>query len=174
MSRPRLRTIARLRKKYLASPGKRTLRAYLQARAKRGHYDVRFFRYYGPSPKVNAGCRAAATRAYAAGLVPTSTLRFPVGLGSYHNERNIKGEGQGIDFGLIESEIGTDKGRRRMVEFQRSEHWRHRNKKLRHDMIELIGPDNKAVVLRDRETDLIEGTPLETQHDTHVHESYRG
>lgn len=174
MARPKLRTIRRLRAKYLAHPGKLTLRAYLQARAKRGHYDERMFRYYGLNPMVNAGCRAATVRAYAAGLVPTSTLRSPIGIGSYHNARNLRREGQAVDFGLIESEIGTEKGRRRMVEFQKAEHWRHRNRKLKHDLIELIGPDNKAIVLRDRETDLVEGTPLETQHDTHVHESYRG
>lgn len=132
---------------------------------------------HGVSPRVNAGCRAAIVRGYAALVVPTDTLR-PVGSsGSFHAQRNRAGEGLAVDFGNVAGkrpgERGWPTGRKRLVTFQRKEHWRHRNGRLPGDLVELIGPDNELTVLRDRETDLVEGTPLEQQHDNHVHEAYR-
>lgn len=70
--------------------------------------------------------------------------------------------------------IGGAKAARLLANFQLKEHERFHNHKLRHDLVELIGPTNTLVVLRDVETDLAEGTPLENQHDNHVHEAYRG
>jgi hypothetical protein len=66
------------------------------------------------------------------------------------------------------------KAARLLANFQLKEHERFHNHKLRHDLVELIGPTNTLIVLRDVETDLAEGTPLENQHDNHVHEAYRG
>ena len=147
--------------------------------AKRGKYDRRMFTLHGVDPNVNPGCRAAAVRAYAAYLIPTDTLR-PVGSSpSYHARRNGRGQGQGIDFGNVAGkrpgERGWATGRRRLVRFQAAEHARARREAgriERHDLVELIGPDNRLTILRGQETDLSEGTALETQHDNHVHEAY--
>ena len=103
-------------------------------------------------------------RGFAAGLVPTSTLRFPVGGGSWHQARDEKGRGRAVDMGLRPDLIGTLKGRQRMVDFQRSEFsrggafWQ-----------EVLGPDNSRCILKGHVTTLAEGTALENQHDTHVH-----
>lgn len=137
-----------------------------------GRFDKRMCAYYGVSPHVNAGCRAAICRAFAAGLVPTSTKRTGSN-GSFHNARNARGEGMAVDFGLRRTLIGTRKGLDRMTTFQRKELWRYRKERL-HGMIELIGPDNRMTVLKGRETDLAEGTALEQMHDNHVHEAYNG
>jgi hypothetical protein len=160
----------RARREYIQNPTRALLRTYLIIQAKRGKFDRRMFRYYGVSPKVNPGCRAATVRAYAHGLVPTSTLRD--GTGSYHAARNAAGEGKAVDFGLIERHIGTKYGRDKLASFQRKEHWRATKGRIH--PIELIGPNNELVILRGRQTDLTEGTPLETQHDNHVHEAYAG
>jgi hypothetical protein len=45
-----------------------------------------------------------------------------------------------------------------VANLQLKEHERFHNHKLRHDLVELIGPTNTLVVLRDVETDLVEGT----------------
>jgi hypothetical protein len=133
------------------------------------------FDYYKVDPHVNKRCRDAIVRAYAEGLVPTSTRRYPVGAGSNHNARNAKGEGLAIDVGLIESHIGTKYGLEKMRAFQRKEFWRHTEKPgVYGDIIELIGPTNNQIILGGRKTTLKEGTALEDQHDDHVHESYRG
>jgi hypothetical protein len=39
-------------------------------------------------------------------------------------------------------------------------------------MVELIGPDNNLIVLRGRHARLPEGSPLENQHDNHVHQGW--
>ena len=148
---------------------KPSLRVVLAVKARAGRFDARMCSYYGVSPNVNDGCRKAICRAYAAGLVPTSTLRSGSS-GSYHNRRDAKRRGLAVDFGLRRELVGTSKGRARMVTFQRKEHWRRRKGKIR--PVELIGPDNRLIVLRDRETDLSEGAALEEQHDNHVHEAY--
>jgi hypothetical protein len=149
------------------------LRRRLIRTAKRGLYDPRMCAYYGVDPDVNAGCRAFIRRGYAQGLVPTSTTGGTHAPGSFHKQKNALGEGRAVDMGLIESEIGTARGRRRMVAFQVAEHEAHRDGRRTH-MAELIGPDNRAVILRKSETDLAEGTPLETQHDNHVHGAFEG
>jgi hypothetical protein len=133
------------------------------------------FDYYKVDRHVNKPCREAVVRAYAEGLVPTSTRRYPAGAGSYHNTRNSKGEGLAVDFGLIETHIGTEYGLNKMREFQRKEFWRHTQKKnVYGDIIELIGPTNDEIILRDRATVLAKDSSLGYQHDDHVHESYRG
>lgn len=57
---------------------------------------------------------------------------------------------------------------RKQARFQRREYGAWKNGK-RPTMMELIGPDNSHTVLRDASSPLAEGSPLETQHDTHVH-----
>lgn len=159
-----------LRKRVMASSGGDRvvlLRRYLRAKAERGIWDDRYCAYWNVSANVTPKLRAAIMRGFAKGLVPTSTLRFPVGGGSWHQARDVKGRGRAVDMGLRRGLIATLLGRRRMVRFQLAELERHRAS--RPHWQELLGPDNSAAVLKGAETDLREGTFLEEQHDTHVH-----
>lgn len=166
--------LADARKRYVRNPTRATLRAYLILKARTGRWDDRYCRWYNVSPNVNDGCKGFITRGYARGLVPTSTLRFPVSaFSSYHQRRNVFGAGMGVDMGLIARHIGTRYGRDKMVGFQRAEEAAFRRGERRR-MLELIGPDNKAIVLRGNRTDLVEGVPLEQQHDDHVHGAFSG
>lgn len=157
--------LPRLRAAYLRRPSRDTLRAYLRAKAILGSFDDRMFDYYDVPHVDNAAVRRAVRRGYAAGLVVTSTTNGRHAPGSYHYL------GDAVDQGLIPGEIGTAKGRRRLVRFQRAEIARWRRGRLTR-LLELIGPDNEAVILRGGETDLVDGTPLENEHDNHVHEAY--
>jgi hypothetical protein len=166
---------AKAQQAYTKRPTRAFLRLYLIQKARRGNYDKRMFDYYKVDPHVNKRCRDAIVRAYAEGLVPTSTRRYPVGAGSNHNARNAKGEGLAIDVGLIESHIGTKYGLEKMRAFQRKEFWRLTNKaSVYGDAIELIGPTNNQIILRGRKTTLKKDSALAIQHQDHVHESYRG
>lgn len=164
--------LQRARRRYLQNPTRPLLRSYLIVKARRGHFDPRMCTLHGVSPDVNVGCRRYIARGYAALLVPTSTLRFPVGAGSWHNARTDKGEGQAADLGVVPSLVGTRTHVRRLAKFQRAEFaaWK-RGERPR--MLELIGPDNDAVVLRSHDSELVEGTPLERQHDNHDHAAFR-
>lgn len=166
--------LARARAEYIANPSNARLRTLLTLKARLGMFDKRMCGFFGVDSKVNAGCRAAICRAYAAGLVPTSTTGGQHAPGSFHKQKNARGEGLAVDIGLRSHLVGTASGANRLARFQRKEHWRFHNGKLKHDLVELIGPTNTLAVLRDIETDLAEGTPLENQHDNHVHEAYRG
>jgi hypothetical protein len=160
----------RLRRRRRIWRKKRTndaLRAYLKAKAACGFWDDRYCDYYGVSPDVVGGARRFIMRGYARGLVPTSTKREPVGAGSYHNARDAKGRGKGVDLGR-RRHISAAKGMAMQARFQRSE-FRAWQRGKRPNMVELIGPDNNHTVLRDAHSPIGEGTPLETQHDTHVH-----
>lgn len=148
----------------LSAVKSRSLRAYLTAKAKAGRFDKRMCAYYHVSPNVNLGCRRAICRAYAIGLVPTSTTDGHHARGSYHSR------GRAVDLGLRRELIGTKKGAARLRIFQRKEYWRAGKRRI-HPM-ELIGPDNGLIYLRGRKTHLREGQPLEQQHDNHVHEAY--
>ena len=163
----------RARRRLLERPTNSNLRRFLKAKARLGWWDDRYCAYYGVSPAVNRGCRRAIMRGYAAGLVPTSTKRLPVSsTASFHRRRNARGEGMAVDLGLRRELVGTAAGRDRMAGFQRAELRRRRVGRIA--PVELNGPDNAAIVLRGAETDLAEGSPLETDHDDHVHEAYLG
>lgn len=158
-----LRRLRELRRKYLANPSRKTLRAFLRVKAARKVYDERMFHYYGGIPSnVIEHAKRATRRGYARGLVVTATRN------GQHSKTSLHPSGRGLDLGLIESEIGTDTGRRRLVNFQRSEYqeWAAGN---RPGLVELIGPDNNLIVLRGQRASLPEGSPLENQHDNHVH-----
>jgi len=165
--------LKKARAAYMARRSSTNLRRYLRLKATAGRFDSRMCSYYGVSPKVNPACRRAICRAYAAGLVPTSTTGGKHAPGSYHTQLNSRGEGRGIDLGLRRDEVGTQKGLKRMETFQRKELWRFRHGKLP-QMAELIGPNNFRIVLRGVETNLVEGNALEQAHDNHVHEGYHG
>jgi hypothetical protein len=166
--------LADARSAFIAHPTNARLRAYLTIKARLGRFDKRMCMFFGVDPNVNAGCRGAICRAYAAGLVPTSTTGGHHAPGSFHKRKNALGQGQAVDVGLRPDLIGTAKGARMLADFQRREHQRFHDHKLRQDLVELIGPTNSLIVLNDVETALAEGDPLENQHDNHVHEAYRG
>lgn len=134
-----------------------------------GWGDDRMFAYHNKSSRVNRGCRRAARRMNANWMVVTSTTDGVHAPGSYHNPFN--GVGRAIDGGLPPKLIGTARGRNRLVRYQRQEYdaWR---RGLRPNMVELIGPDNNMVVLKGVHSPLSEGSPLENQHDNHVHQAF--
>lgn len=142
----------------------KTLRAVLTAKARLGRYDARMLGYYNVPQIDSPGCRKAICRAYAAGLVPTATTNGTHATHSFHKLRRA------VDFGVRRELVGTAKGQARLVKFQRKELWRATRGKI--DPIELIGPTNDQVILVGRRTSLPEGSPLEQQHDNHVHEAY--
>jgi hypothetical protein len=86
------------------------------------------------------------------GLYVTSTTDGRHTTGSYHYS------GRAVDMAA--------NTRERMVRFQLDELKRFRRW---HRHREIIGPDNRAVVLRGVETDLAEGSGLEQMHDNHCH-----
>lgn len=165
--------IKRARKAYLAHPSDARLRVLLVAKSRLYLFDKRIFAYYNVDPKVNRGARRGAMRAYVAGLVPTATTGGKHAPGSFHYQRNAKGEGRGLDLGLRAHEVGTPAGQRKLAAFQRKEYWRKTHAKLP-NMAELIGPTNNLVILAGKPTKLAEGSGLENQHDNHVHEGYWG
>lgn len=156
--------LSRARAAYVDHPSDARLRVYLTLKAKAGRYDRRMLGYYGVPHISSRGCQQAICRAYAAGLVPTATTNGGHAPSSYHYQ------GKAVDFGLRRLLVGTHEGATRLVTFQRKEMWRRDHGKIH--PVELIGPTNALAVLRGHKTALQEGTPLEQQHDNHVHEAY--
>jgi len=134
---------------------------YLISKARLGRWDDRYCAYWGVPTGVTRAVRRFITRGFAAGLVPTSTFR-PSDSGSYHSQRRA------ADMGLRRELIGTVRGLRRMRRFQAAEFRRRRRTKV----VELIGPNNRRTVLRGQVARLPEGSPLEQQHDNHVHGAF--
>lgn len=147
------------RNRYRKNKSGRNLKNYLRAKAKLGIWDRRYCQYSGCSPDVSSPVKSFIMRGYAAGLIPTFTIEGQHAATSYHKLHRA------ADLGLRKGEIGTKRGMDKMVKFQRSE-FKNFHK---HGLIELIGPDNNATVLRGNSTRLAEGAPLETMHDNHVH-----
>lgn len=102
---------------------------------------------------INWRVKRVIVRGINHGLTVTSTRRGP----RFPGDKSWHTQGRAVDM------AGPWAA---MVRFQCSELARFRRFR-KHK--EIIGPDNRAIVLRGRETDLTEGTGLETQHDTHVH-----
>lgn len=153
-----LRTqLRRARKRYMGQPSNRHLRWYLNARGRLGLWDKRMHAYYGVDPRVNKRCRQAIARAYAAGLVPTSTT------GGTHSKTSMHYSGNAVDLGTRRGEPTSRKARFQKAEFNAWQNGR------RPGLVELIGPDNYRTVLRGMHSPLPEGDPLEQQHDDHVH-----
>lgn len=105
----------------------------------------------GHPGNVSWRVKRAIVRGVNAGLTVTSTTGGNHAPGSYHYR------GRAVDM------AGPWAA---MVRFQYRELSRFRRWRKH---VEIIGPDNHAIVLRGGETDLVEGSPLETNHDTHVH-----
>ncbi len=142
-----------------------TLKTYLFAKARLGLWDKRYCALNGVSCNLTPTLKKVATKGFAMGLVPTSTNGGQHAPGSYHKQVDAQGRIKGLDMGNRPGVIGTQKGLRRMQRHQRwlHAHWRELG------LAEVIGPINELTVLRSRETDLSEGSPLEQMHDTHTH-----
>jgi lysozyme len=158
----------RARRKYLSTGSDAALRVYLISKARLGIWDDRYCLYYGKDPNVEPEVKRYLTRAYAAGLVATSTTGDGHDADSLHYQRGVHGGGRAADAGLRRELIGTAKGLARLQGFQ-SQEWARR---LTLHPTELIGPINDKVVLGGGASPLAEGDPLEDQHDNHVHEAY--
>lgn len=164
------RLIARMRRarrKWLATGANDALRVYLMSKARLGRWDDRYCMFFGVDPEVTPDVRAYITRAYGAGLVPTSTTGGSHTATSLHFQR-IGGRGRAADIGLRSDLIGTQKGLDRMRKFQAREF----AKRAERHPVELIGPDNNLVVLNGIVSPLPEGSKLEDQHDNHVHGAF--
>jgi hypothetical protein len=149
------------RREYMRHPRRSTLRVFLIYKARKGIYDPRMWDYYRVPALGDKHLQQALVRAYARGLVATATTNGSHAPTSYHRL------GKAVDFGLIESHIGTDYGRDKLVEFQHHEFLNYKS----HKMVEVIGPTNFRCVLRGRKVTLQEGIALENMHDNHVHEA---
>jgi hypothetical protein len=160
----RRRIAARMRRalaKFRHTGKNMALRVFLISKARLGRWDARYCAYWGVSTGVTREVRRFITRGFAAGLVPTSTFRLGDS-GSYHSQRRA------ADMGLRRGLIGTTRGLRRMRRFQAAE-FRRRG---RTRPVELIGPDNRRTVLRGVVVPLPEGSPVEEEHDNHVHGAF--
>lgn len=142
------------------------LRRYLREKARRGEYDRRYFDFFGVDANVTPKLKQAVTRAYAIGLVPTSSTGGQHAPNSFHKQKDANGRGRAVDLGnrTFTPPIIRQK---RMLEFQRGEF--NRALANRPDWVEVIGPDNNMIILRHGRSPLAEGSALETQHDNHVH-----
>jgi hypothetical protein len=147
----------RARRRFLETRSERALRVYLISKARLGRWDKRYLLHYGVDGAVNRHVKRFFTRAFAAGLVPTSGRRDDPG--SHHHSGNAG------DVGLRRELIGSAEGITRLRRFHAAEY----NRRGRTRPIELIGPLNNRQVLRGVDTTLAEGTPLEDDHDNHVH-----
>ena len=141
----------------------RVLRMFLIAKGRLGRYDRRMLLYFGVPAVDNMQVRSFFARAYGHGLVPTATTN------GTHSAHSLHYLGRAGDVGLRNDEIGTPKGLRKMQRFQDSEFRRARRLG---GYTELIGPVNEEVILRGVVSPLAEGTPLENQHDNHVHAGF--
>lgn len=135
--------------------------------ARKGRYSHWMLHYYGGIPHdVSDSVKRAVRRGYAHLLVVTATRN------GVHSATSLHKFGRAVDLGNILKHVGpTAEGRRRLVHHQRIEfeEWRRGD---RPHLQELIGPDNRMIVLRGRWAPLPEGNPLENQHDNHVHEGF--
>lgn len=167
----KLKRWRKARAEYRRHPTRDNLRKFMHYKALLGWgvNDPRMFAYNRKSPRVNKRTRAAAVRMNAFWMVVTSTTDGVHSPGSYHNI--VGGVGRAIDGGLPSHLIGTTQGRNRLVAYQRHEFVEWRRGK-RPGMVELIGPDNNLIVLRGVHSPLGEGSPLENQHDNHVHQAF--
>lgn len=128
--------------------------------------------FNGQPGNVNRRVRATIKRARKYGLVPTFTTNGTHSLGSWHKPwpgRNRLGAAVDLGFTRRDFERLTPEQRRgRLIAFQLAE-YRFAKRMGFHTFQEILGPDNEYVLLKGGRTDLVEGTPLETMHESHVH-----
>jgi lysozyme len=83
--------------------------------------------------------------------------------------RNAKG--CAVDLGFTAHDLAkltAEQRRRKLVEFQLAE-YRYAKRLRFRTYLELLGPRDDIALLAGKRTDLVNGSPLENQHDTHVH-----
>jgi hypothetical protein len=151
------RRLRRARRRFLETGSERALRVYLISKARLGRWDERYLLHFGVNGDVNRDIRRFFTRAFAAGLVPTSGRRNDPG--SHHHNGNAG------DAGLRRELVGTAEGATRLRRFHAAEY----DRRGRTRPVELIGPINDRQVLGGVDAVLQEGAPLEDEHDNHVH-----
>lgn len=139
-----------------------TLIATLKLKARRGHWDSRFLAYYKVPNVHNSHVRAFIMRGFASGLVVTATTN------GHHAANSLHYQARAADLGLRGPEVGTARGLRKMIRFQKREFAR----RSRYHHTELIGPTNNRIILRGHATTLAEHTALEDAHDNHVHGAF--
>jgi hypothetical protein len=152
----------RAQAEYRAHPTNLALRRYLILKGRLGRWDSRMHLYYGVSTNVTADVKRFIARGYGRGLVPTSTTGGQHAPGSYHYQHRA------ADLGVRREEIGTAKGMKKLVAFQRAEFRRFQ----RSGTVELIGPDETHTVLRGHSTRLAQSSTLALAHDNHVHGAF--
>lgn len=151
--------LRKARRRYRLKPTNTHLRWYLNAKARLGLWDHRMHSYYNVPTNVNKHVKAFIVRGWRHGLVPTATTNGTHAIHSMHYS------GDAADLG---SRRGDKNPTRRKQRFQEAEYsaWR---KGKRRSMVELIGPNNNAVVLGGQHSPLAEHSSLEDAHDNHVH-----
>lgn len=127
---------------------------YKKGRERR-RFRFHFWMLNGHPGNVRWRVKRAIVRGVNRGLYVTSTTDGTHAPGSYHYS------GRAVDMG---ANTRAKMVSHQLAELKRFRRW-HRHK-------EIIGPDNRAIVLRGAETDLAEGTSLEQMHDNHVHVAF--
>jgi hypothetical protein len=127
----------------------------------RRHFRFRPWMLNGHPGNITRACKRVIVRGVNHGLVVTSTTDGQHAPTSWHRF------GKAVDFGLRRDLVGTAEGRARMVKFQR---FLVKRKRRFH---EVFGPDNTLNVKNGRRITLPDGSPLEDQHDNHVHAAPR-
>ncbi len=112
-----------------------------------------------PGP-ISFACKRVVVRAVNQRLVVTSTSDGSHAATSFHF---TKPRAKAVDFGTLPG-VSAAESRARKVDFQL---WLLEQGAENYH--ELFGPDNAANVKNGVQIQLVEGTPLETLHDTHVH-----
>jgi GH25 family lysozyme M1 (1,4-beta-N-acetylmuramidase) len=157
-----IRRMRRARQVFAATGSNEALRVMLICKARLGRWDDRYCLFFGPPTDVSDDVKRFITRGYASGLVPTFTTNGQHSAGSFHAQHRA------ADIGLRSELVGTQKGLKRMERFQRAEF----NRRAKTHPVELIGPINDNIILGGGVSPLGEGTPLEDQHDNHVHGAF--
>lgn len=139
---------------------------YKKGRAERRRRYRRFHRWMlnGHPGNVTRGVKRVIVRIVNHGLVVSSTTDGSHSPTSWH----FTNPGRAVDAGQDWTKDDAAEGRRKKVRLQKTLLRQGRRK-----WAELFGPDNVANVKNGVRITLVEGSPLETLHDTHVHAAPR-
>jgi hypothetical protein len=116
----------------------------------------------GHPSNITRACKRVAVYAHNHGLIVSSTTDGGHAPTSFHFTKPL---GRAVDLGHDTTKLSADTGRARKVAFQEFLLKRFGARAF----TELFGPDNDLNVKNGVQIGLVEGTALETLHDTHVH-----
>lgn len=126
----------------------------------------------GHPPNVTRRVKATINRAHKHGLIVTATTDGVHATASWHTPlagRNRKGCAVDVGFSVRDLQrLTVEQRRAKLVAFQVAEYRYAKRFKFR-TFLEILGPDNRYVLMRGERADLVEGSALETQHDSHCH-----